>query len=592
MVISIYYSLFINWRDDTMQQSLRELMEAKINELEDFKFALDQSSIVAITDTKGIITFVNDKFCEISQYSRAELVGNTHRVINSGYHSKKYFADMWETIQRGNVWTGEFKNRAKDGTYYWVKTTIIPFVDQEGKPYQYIAIRQDISELKKIEAQIRYNADHDELTGLRNRRTFNRDLTEWINADDGNRPLALIFIDINRFKYINDSLGHSIGDQIIKAVSIRLRNHMQGVADIYRFGGDEFIILLKNGDPNEVEKLAHTIIRLFDQPFSFQDEKLYLSTSIGSSLFPRDGTDIDTLVMKADSAMYVAKKEGTNLYQSYSIGMNERMKRTMEMERALREAVDLEAFTLCYQPQFDISTQQMVGVEALIRWQHPTLGMIPPSDFIPLAEETGLIQPISEWVLKTACKQAVEWHQTGKPQFRVAVNISPYLIREGLITMVQQALAETGLDPCQLELEITESIMRDPKLTIPILKEVKSLGVRLSIDDFGTGYSSLAQLRRLPVDSLKIDRSFIKEIEQDDGIMVRTIIDLASHLQLSVIAEGIENEQQLHFLERLNCQEGQGYFFSQPLTISELYQRYLTTSNIDSDHLEIAKVIC
>jgi diguanylate cyclase (GGDEF)-like protein/PAS domain S-box-containing protein len=563
--------LLVLGNDVTFNKNNEIKLDLKIRELEDFKFALDESSIVAITDSRGMITYVNNKFCEISKYSKEELVGKTHRVINSGYHPKPFFEDMWRTIQNGDVWKGNMKNKAKDGTFYWVKSTIIPFLDNKGNPYQYMAIRQDITEQKKFEEQILHNAYHDELTGLRNRRYFNSELTEWIDDNkENNKKMALLYLDINRFKYINDTLGHSIGDQVLKSVSKRLTNHLQEIVELYRFGGDEFIIVLKNCCLEEIEEVTNKINRLIKNPFHHGNESLYLSASIGISFYPNDGYDLETLLKKADSAMHVAKNSGKQGVQYYSSAVYEKMAKTMELERELRKAVEGMDFILLYQPQVDLSVNKITGVEALIRWEHATLGNIPPSDFIPLAEETGLITSISEWVLETACRQNKKWQESGCSPIRVGVNISPYLFGEELIDMVTRILRKTKLQPCYLDLEITESFMQDPEFAISILKKLKSLGVRLSIDDFGTGYSSLSYLRHLPIDCLKIDRSFITEMQEDNGVIVKTIIDMAAHLKVGVIAEGVETSEQLQFLTNLNCTEGQGYFFSRPLPDREI----------------------
>ena len=565
-------SLMLLGQDVTNRRNNEQVLISKIKELADFKFALDQSSIVAITDHRGIITYVNDKFCEISKYQRDELIGNTHSILNSGYHPKKFFEDMWNTIRNGMVWTGEIRNHAKDGFPYWVNTTIVPFVDREGEPYQYIAIRQDITDQIESEKLILHRAYHDELTGLRNRRYFNDEMNKWIEENKDNHQLVLLFMDLNRFKYINDTLGHSMGDLILKDVSKRMLNHLNGKAELYRFAGDEFLIVMKNGSAKDIKEIAAEISALFLEPFFLDKERIYVNASMGVSLYPQDGEDIDTLVKKADSAMYFAKKSGSHDVHFYSFEMYETMIHSMELERALRQAVEEKDFTLHYQPQVELRSNQIIGVEALIRWQHPTLGNIPPAEFIPLAEETGLITPITEWVLETACRQNMIWQQSGVSPLRIGVNISPYVFRKGLVEMVKQVLKETKLDPALLELEITESLMQNPELNIPILKELKTLGLRLSIDDFGTGYSSLAYISHFPIDSLKIDRSFIEEIQKDEGVIVKTIIDMATHLNVSVIAEGIEYEDQLDFLSQLNCSEGQGYFFSRPLPNAKLLE--------------------
>ena len=576
-------ALLVLGKDITLEKYNTQKLSNLIKELADFKFALDQSSIVATTDYRGRITYVNDKFCEISKYSMEELIGNDHHILNSGYHPKSFFRDMWKTIRQGDVWTGEIKNQAKDGSFYWVKTTLIPFVNEKGIPYQYIAIRQDITEQKEFGEQILHNSYHDDLTGLRNRRCFRNEIGQWISKNKETNQMALIFLDLNRFKYINDTLGHNVGDQILRNVSKRLFTHLHEKADLYRFGGDEFIIVLKNQSKADVVQFVEEIISLFLSPFHLYQERLYLAASLGVSLFPKDGQDVETLVKKADSAMYVAKRKGNNAVQFYTVDMSEQMKKKLKIESELRHAIEEEEFVLYYQPQVDLTSNRITGVEALIRWVHPTLGMIPPSEFISLAEETGLITPITKWVLETACTQNRKWQESGVCNLRMGVNISSSLFKEDLVGMVTGILKKTQLQPGCLDLEITESIMQNPDISIPILKNLKSLGVHLSIDDFGTGYSSLAYLRDFPIDRLKIDRSFIEEIQTDNGAIIKMIINMASHLNVSVIAEGIETKNQLYFLSQLYCDEGQGYLFSRPLPATELYKLLLEQKRIDKD---------
>ncbi|MED1487982.1 MULTISPECIES: EAL domain-containing protein [Bacillus] len=554
-------------------KAFQSLSPDSIKELLDIKYALDQSTIVAITDHTGKITYANQKFCDISKYSREELIGRDHRILNSGYHSKSFFKNMWETIGKGDIWTGDIKNKAKDGTYYWVKTTIVPFLNEEGKPYQYISIRQDITDLKKLEEQLLFNAYHDSLTGLPNRHYFNEEVGAWLNQKKKTDQMALIFFDIDRFKYITDTLGHSVGDRFLKSISKRLAIHLKGIGNVYRFEGDQFSIVVKNKDISEVMDIIRKVKVLLKKPFLFHKESYSFSASFGVSLSPQDGQDIETLVKKADFAMYRAKEKGNNSIQFFTSETHEVLSKNMKMETALRQAIQKEEFLLYYQPLVDLQKRKMVGVEALIRWNHPTEGIIPPSEFIPLAEETGLIVPITEWVLKTACEQIAKWHEKGLPPIYVAVNLSPFLFESNrFMDSLQRIIKEGKLDPKYIELEITESMMQDPKSAIPLLEKLKSLGVSLSIDDFGTGYSSLASLRRFTIDTLKIDRSFIEELFQDDGVIVKTILTMASHLGLNVIAEGIEMKEQLQFLTKHSCPIGQGYLFSRPLPGNELEQ--------------------
>ncbi|MGE8205689.1 EAL domain-containing protein [Heyndrickxia sp. NPDC080065] len=535
-------------------------------ELMDIKFALDQSSIVAITDNRGKIIYANKKFCDISKYRQGELIGEDHRILNSGYHPKSYFKSMWKTIGSGKIWSGEIKNKAKDGSFYWVHTTIVPFLNEKGKPYQYIAIRQDISDLKKLEEQLLYNAYHDELTGLSNRRCFNEELNMWLSMKSQTNQLAIIFLDIDRFKYINDTLGHSKGDYLLKSISKRLSRHLKGFVDVYRFGGDEFTIVIKNRSLVEVKEIVRRVQSIFKKPFLLHNNPYYFSPSIGISFAPQDGTDIETLVKKADLAMYRAKESGNNSVRFYSNDVHDIFSKNMKIEMALREAIAKKELVLYYQPLIDLNEQKMIGVEALIRWHHPTDGMIPPSEFIPIAEETGLILPISEWVLETACKQLKQWQNAGLPSFFVAVNLSPYLFEsDGLVELINKIIQQNQIRPELLELEITESLMQDPENALLLLEGLKLIGVSLSIDDFGTGYSSLAHLKRFPVNTLKIDRTFIEDISIDDGVIVKTIMTMAQQLGLNVIAEGIETKEQLDFLSQHSCAIGQGYLFSRPV---------------------------
>jgi diguanylate cyclase (GGDEF)-like protein/PAS domain S-box-containing protein len=580
--IPLYYedgsrkALLILGRDVTFEKSNEFQLAETIKQLEDFKFALDQSSIVAITDCRGKITYVNDTFCKISKYSRSELIGRDHRILNSSYHPKEFFRNMWKTIGNGKVWMGELRNKAKDGSFYWVKTTIVPFLNEKNKPYQYIAIRQDITEQKQISEQFIHNAYHDDLTGLPNRRCFKEEIGQWISQKKAGDQLALVFLDLNRFKYINDSFGHHYGDQLIQDVSKRLYGYLEEKASLYRFSGDEYIIVLKNKTREEVDAFIEEIIALFLVPFYLKKERIYLSASFGVSLCPQDGLDVETLVKKADSAMYTAKKKGINTIQYYNSDMSKHMTKAMRIESALKHAVENEEFVLYYQPLVDMITNNIIGAEALIRWEHPTLGLIPPSEFIPLAEETGLIVPITEWVLMTACEQNRKWQDRGLAKMCIGVNISTCLFEEGLISMIQSALNKSRLHPSDLDIEITESSMQTPEIATPILKELKKLGVRLSVDDFGTGYSSLASLKDFPIDTLKIDRSFINEFQVNNGAIVKMIINMAFHLNVSVVAEGIETVEQLQFLSELNCDIGQGYLFSKPIPskeFSELLQK-------------------
>ncbi|MFD2445335.1 putative bifunctional diguanylate cyclase/phosphodiesterase [Bacillus sp. CGMCC 1.16607] len=543
-------------------------------ELEDLKFALDQSAIVAITDTSGKILDVNDQFCKISKYSREELVGNTHRIVNSKFHTKQFFNKMWDTIRSGQIWRGDIRNKAKDGSIYWVHSTIIPLLNRYGVPDRYISIRNDITERKIYEEQVAFFAYYDELTCLPNRRKFKVDLEEKMKAlKETDLGLSVIFLDLDRFKYINDTKGHSFGDYVLKTIVKRMNDQLDDIGQMYRLGGDEFTIILDSSSYKAVDQLANRLLELFHTPFTIKGEHYFLSLSMGISIFPYHGEDMDSLVKYADAAMYRAKELGGNRIEYYTNDMIDDIKKEMELEHELRKAMENEELYLVYQPKVDLANQKIVGVEALIRWKHDELGIISPAEFIPFAEKTGLIVPISEWTIRMVCKQIIKWNQVGIPPIRVAVNISPILFEEiHLASLIQNILEETEVNPTYLEIEITESVMKDPERALTTLKELKSLGLHISIDDFGTGYSSLSHLKRFPIDTLKIDRSFICEIgySYEDDAMVKTIIDMANNLNLNVVAEGIETKEQLAFLSKHQCTQGQGYLFSPPIKSNEM----------------------
>lgn len=466
----------------------------------------------------------------------------------------------------------EYKLLRCDGTTLNTEMMSIK-INYFGRP-AILSMAIDITERKKTEEKFKNLAYYDSLTGLPNRNMLNHYFNKLLNKSMGQQQnLSVMFLDLDRFKIINDTLGHAFGDKILQQYSERLKKCIPENNMLCRYGGDEFIILLKDGDRLQAERAAQLIIDEFSHPIIINDHTVYLSPSIGISLYPKDGEDLETLIKYADTAMFIAKEKGRNNFQFYNYNQTKDVSQKMYLENQLRKALENNEFILNYQPQFDLNTGKIVGVEALIRWQHPKLGLIPPNQFIPVAEETGLIVPIGKWVLKTACKQNKIWQEAGLSSIYVAVNVSVYQFQDkDFLKTVEEVLKDTELDPQYLELEMTESIMQNIEQLTIVLNKLKTIGVRLSLDDFGTGYSSLNILRYLPIDTLKIDKSFVDDIMEDlnTAPIIKTIIDMGTNLNLNIIAEGIENKKQLEFLKENGCDFGQGYFFSRPLPVDDV----------------------
>ena len=432
---------------------------------------------------------------------------------------------------------------------------------------------------KLAEERVRHLAHYDELTGLPNRSLFNQRLSHALaRVRRSGEPLALLFIDLDRFKNVNDSLGHDAGDRVLKETALRLRGCLREVDTVSRLGGDEFVVLIE-GPPqlSDVAEVAQKILAALSRPVLIEPQEVHVSASIGISTCPGDSDDLQGLMKNADIAMYRAKEQGKNNYQFYSAQMNIHTVERLAMESDLRRALEREEFLLHYQPKVDLGTGAISGTEALLRWRHPLRGLVPPAEFIPLAEETGLIVPIGQWVLQTACAQNKVWQGEGLPHLRVAVNLSALQFsQESLPQDVARVLASTGLDAASLELEITESmVMRDAAQAVKLLDELKRMGVHLSIDDFGTGYSSLSYLKRFPIDSVKIDRSFVRDLpaDADDAAITQAIIAMAHSLRLKVVAEGVETEPQEQLLRKQGCDEMQGYYYCKPLPGEALADR-------------------
>lgn len=483
--------------------------------------------------------------------------------------------DAFSKLQQGGALTQQYRIIRPDGEVRWLEDRIKAVMDERGNVLRFDGVASDISERKQYEGRIEYLATHDALTGLANRHLLGDRLAQAIaRSSRSQHLLALLFLDIDRFKDINDSFGHVFGDQLLQQVAVRLKENVREGDTVSRQGGDEFIIVLTDlQKPEDVVVIASKILHAFSSPFIVGSRRLYVTTSIGATLYPNDSTDIETLLKNADIAMYRAKRESGNDFRFYSSEMSVTTKERVELETALRWAVERQEFELFYQPKVALNDGRVVGVEALIRWHHPDLGLVSPVHFIPMAEELGLIVPIGKWVLRTACSQLKQWQEAGLPPITVSVNISARQFRqEGLVKAITDILQETGLDPRYLELELTESmVLNSADKSTVTLHELKALGVELSIDDFGTGYSNLSYLKRFPVDRLKIDQSFVQDIvnDSDDAAIAYLIISLGHSLNLKVIAEGVETAEQLAFLHNNHCDEIQGYYCSQPVSAND-----------------------
>lgn len=670
-------------------------------------YAIDQSATVSITDIKGNIIYVNDRFCQVSKYTKEELIGQNHRIVKSDYHPKEFYAEMWKTIQKGEIWRGEVCNKAKDGTIWWGGATIVPFLNEKGEPYQYLAIRSDITEQKKLEEKLRKSAEQirlnerkfkslifhsydviailnnegiieyispnyvelsdlkeEEILGFHSKfflhvddrqkfeyafqkvleeaersetlevrvqnktgnwRYFELVLTNLLNDDavngivayyrdinekkkaadqiykmayydfltqlpnrrklisllesaikiakNKNKKFSLMVLDLHGLKFVNDLLGTHVGDRLLQKAAVRMVQNIGKRGIVFRTDGDEFAVILPNVSSEQTHQIASGVIEAINEPFTINKYELFLAINIGISVYPDSGLDLNDLQKNAYSAMHASKSVGRNCYQIFSKNLNEGSYKRFLLKNDLRKALDNDEFFLQFQPRIDPVTNEIIGAEALIRWNHPKYGLISPLEFIPLAEEEGLIGTIGERVLLEACRLNKKWQDEGLPPIVVSVNFSAIqFLQADMIEMVERILEETGLDPKWLEIEITESaLMKDKSTVLKKIEDLKKMGITTAIDDFGTGYASLSYLKNIKANTLKIDRSFINGIpfEPDSAEIVSSIIRLAQKLMIRTVAEGVEKMEQLKVLRDIEVDEIQGYLFSKPLPVKQ-----------------------
>ena len=523
-----------------------------------------------VTDASANILNVNPAFTLVTGYAREEVIGKNPKLLRSGRHDNAFYQEMWHSILEHGQWQGEIWNRRKNGDIYPEWLTITAIRDSRSQVTHYISVFTDMTAHKRLEESLHRVTYFDTLTGLPNREMLHeRMAAAFARAERENTLVALIFFDLDRFKHINETLGHKLGDELLQLVAQRLTALGREDYSVCRLGGDEFIILLEaveNADA--IAELAKEILASITVPFSVHNHELHVTTSLGISVYPTDGVDRTTLMKNADAALYRAMANGGNSYQFYRESMNAGAFNRLTLEGSLRHAVKRNELRLYYQPQVSTHSGHIEGMEALVRWHHPELGLVSPGVFIPLAEENGMIIEIGEWVLRTACLQAKAWADAGYP-LRVGVNVSARQFhQENIEQRIIAIIDESGLDPHQLEIEITESlIMSNPTETCALLERLRELGIQIAIDDFGTGYSSLSHLKHFPIDTLKVDQSFIREVSAagSSAAIAATIVSLAHALGMKSIAEGVETMEQLAFMRTHNCHEIQGFLFSRPV---------------------------
>ncbi|HAV2048844.1 Conserved putative membrane protein [Klebsiella pneumoniae] len=541
-----------------------------------YRAAVDAAAIFSETDKSGIITYVNEQFCDISGYSAQELIGQNHRILNSGQHPPEFFIDMWKKVSRGQVWKGEICNRKKDGSLYWVESTIVPMYDDASQRVQkYVSIRFDVTEKRKFLETLQWHAEHDELTGLPNRFLLSKALDQAIvKAKSQPSTVAVGVLDLDGFKQINDRYGHEIGDRLLVAVADRLKHSMRIEDTVARLGGDEFVLILGVRDPKVLESALQRLLAALSAVYIIDGIGINISASIGVTLYPNDNENADTLLRHADQAMYKAKQSGRNCFHLFDVSKDKMDKSAFDTVIRVRQALHDGELCLHYQPKISLSSGAVIGFEALLRWQHPRDGLILPQYFIPLIGQSDLIVEIGEWVIDQALSQIEQWADLGH-SWSVSVNIAAlHLKKENFVKSLKFLLdSHPNVLPQMLDIEITESVVIEhlPHVT-QCLIACQDLGVTFSLDDFGTGYSSLSYLKQLPTQSIKIDKSFIRDIliDKDSLGLTKAIIGLAKSFNREVIAEGVETVEHEVLLMNLGCDVAQGYGIAKPMPVEKV----------------------
>ncbi len=565
--------------EEQNQNLINEIAERKKAEehIRTLSQAIEQSPVsVILTNLKGDIVYVNGTFEKNTGYTSEEVLGQNASMLNSGHTSKEIFKSLWDTVNAGDTWEGEFQSQRKNGEVYWDKACISPVYDEEGKLQYFLSVEEDITLRKQQEEHILYQAHYDALTNLPNRFLTLDRLSQLIHEARRSQELvAVLFLDLDDFKKINDTLGHDVGDKILIKASERLSSSLRDGDTVGRLGGDEFMVLLGGlTNSTDASNVAENILSRFRDPIKIDNRSLVLTVSVGIAVFPDDGNTASELLRNADSAMYHSKEQGRNTFSYFTGTMNEAALRRLALEEQLHGALGRNEFRLYYQPQVDIASGRIVGVEALLRWNNPVLGEVSPMEFIPVAEHTGLIVSIGRYVLREALGLPGKCGIPNDQDFTIAVNLSPRQFRDPeLVQFITVELEQAGFDPRRLELEITEGVLLSGHKHVEgALSALNGLGISLALDDFGTGYSSLSYLRKYPFNVLKIDRTFVRDltIDSSDLELVIAIISMAQGLGLKVIAEGIEIDAQLDILKEKGCDMAQGYLFGRPVPEGEI----------------------